>query len=176
MALAEYTVSTFCKIMSEPLPKKAKRDNATDTLLGGVPRPPKASPFMRMSLLLMEPNDHNLTLAKQVGVTDIVLSYPGSSPEAVKTAFDSVAKHGLRFSVIERLVPHSKIMHGLPGRDEQIENFKTLMRSMAAVSRVALRSFCATHCCDCRFLTDRVFCATTGCPQTTGAGRPLMFR
>lgn len=119
--------------MSEPATKKAKADVDT-SMLGGLQKPAKAAPFMRMSLLLMEPTDHNLRLAKQVGVTDIVLSYPGSSPEAVMAVNETVAKHGLRFSVIERLVPHSKIMHGLPGRDEQIENFKTLMRSMAAVS------------------------------------------
>jgi hypothetical protein len=94
--------------MTEPPQKKVKADE-------NDPKPVTKEPFMRMSLLLMEPNEHNLRLAKQVGVTDIVLSYPGSSPEAVTAANKTIAEHGLRFSVIERLVPHSKIMHGLPG-------------------------------------------------------------
>ena len=36
----------------------------------------------------------------------------------------------MRLTVIERLVPHDKIVHNKPGRDEQIENFKTLLRNM----------------------------------------------
>ena len=33
----------------------------------------------------------------------------------------AVQRHGLKLSVIERFVPHDRIVHGLPGRDEEIE-------------------------------------------------------
>eukprot|EP00937_MAST-01D_sp_MAST-1D-sp2_P000887 g887.t1 len=86
--------------------------------------------FMRPAMLLMQPTDHHLRLAAQVGVEEIVCAYPGSDFESVALLKRRIESFGLRFTVIERLVPHDKIVHNKPGRDEQIENFKTLIRSM----------------------------------------------
>ena len=36
-------------------------------------------------------------------------------------------------------MPHDKIVHGLPGRDEQLENIKTLIRNMG---KVGVRTLC----------------------------------
>ena len=44
-----------------------------------------------------------------------------------------VEAFGMRLSVIERKLPHLKIIHGLEGRDAQIEDIKTLLRNMAEV-------------------------------------------
>lgn len=100
-----------------------------------LPRPR----FMRPALLLMVPSEHHLRLAAQIGVTDIVCAYPGSSYEEVAALQAKIAAFGLRMTVIERLVPHDKIVHGKAGREEQIENFKTLIRSMG---RAGVKTLC----------------------------------
>ena len=86
--------------------------------------------FLRPALLLMVPSEHHLRLAAQIGVTDIVCAYPGSSFEQVSALKAKVEAFGLNMSVIERLVPHDQIVHNKPGREAQLENFKTLIRSM----------------------------------------------
>ena len=44
-----------------------------------LPRPAKEPPFMQLALLLMEPNDHHLALASQVGVQEVRQSDPKST-------------------------------------------------------------------------------------------------
>ena len=87
-------------------------------------------PFLKLGILLVPEisNDTNLKLAAQAGATDIVLPCPGFSLEELDTAVKNMAKHGLKVSVIERFVPHDKIVHNLPGKEEQIENIKKLIK------------------------------------------------
>ena len=125
--------------MSEPAPKKPKTGgDAADSADSTFYRLPRQR-FMRSSLLLMQPTDHHLRLASQIGVTDIVCAYPGSSFEAVSALKARIESFGLKFSVVERLVPHDKIVHNKPGRDEQIENFKVLLRAMG---RAGVETLC----------------------------------
>ena len=77
--------------MADPPAKKAK------TLAFEPDRLPRHR-FMRPALLLMVPSEHHLRLASQIGVTDIVCSYPGSSFEEVsalkaKIEAEKVAGH-----------------------------------------------------------------------------------
>jgi D-mannonate dehydratase len=38
---------------------------------------------------------------------------------------------GMRLAIVERKIPHLKMVHGLPGRDAEVEQFKALLRDMA---------------------------------------------
>lgn len=76
-------------------------------------------------------NERNLQLAAQVGVTDIVLTYPGLELKKLLDAKRLVESAGMRLTHLERKIPHLKFVHNLPGRAAQIEDFKTLIRNMA---------------------------------------------
>jgi mannonate dehydratase len=76
--------------------------------------------FCRPALLLTELTDANLRLAAQCGATDIVGPCPGVADGALQALCDRIAGHGLRLSVVERFVPHDKIVRGLPGRQVRI--------------------------------------------------------
>jgi len=75
--------------------------------------------------------ERNLQLAAQVGVTDIVLTYPGPGVRPLLAAKQLIEAAGMRLTHLERKIPHLKFVHNLPGRDAQIDDFKTLIRSMA---------------------------------------------
>ena len=71
-------------------------------------------------------------MAAEAGATDLVGAYPGTDLAALQTAFDRAAHFGLKLSTIERLWPHDKIVHNKPGREQQIEDTKQLIRNMGA--------------------------------------------
>ncbi len=75
--------------------------------------------------------ERNIQLAAQVGVTDIVLTYPGRDLKSLLIARRLVESCGLRLTHLERKIPHLQFVHNLPGRDEQIADFKELIRNMA---------------------------------------------
>jgi len=86
---------------------------------------------MKLSMIVNPFNERNLQLAAQVGVTDIVLTYPGPGLDSLLSAKRLVESCGLRLTHLERKIPHLQFVHNLPGRDGQIENFKSLIRNMA---------------------------------------------
>ena len=89
--------------------------------------------------MLVNPfTERNLQLAAQVGVEQVVVPYPGLDPDALPDLVKMVEAFGMRLSVIERKLPHLKIVHGLEGRDAQIEDVKTLLRNMAEVGMEVL--------------------------------------
>eukprot|EP00944_MAST-04C_sp_MAST-4C-sp1_P007194 g7194.t1 len=81
----------------------------------------------------------NLKLVAQAGATDIVLPCPGFTLKELEDAVKRMSEHNLNVSVIERFVPHDKIVHNLPGKEEQIKNIKSLIRNM---SRCGVKTFC----------------------------------
>ena len=85
---------------------------------------------MQIALLVTPFSDENLQLAAQVGVTEIVSVYPGLELANLLAIRDRVESFGMRLGVIERLVPTLRFVHNSPGRDQQIEDFKTLIRNM----------------------------------------------
>ena len=93
---------------------------------------------MRLAMLVNPMSDRNLQLAAQVGVTDIVMVYPGLELSSLLEAKRRVESCGMRLTHIERKIPHLKFVHNLPGRDQQIEDFKTLIRNMAEASMEVL--------------------------------------
>lgn len=75
--------------------------------------------------------ERNLQLAAQIGVTDIVLTFPGLDRAAFRHARRMVEDQGMRLTHLERKVPHLKMVHRLPGWEQQTEDFKSLIRLMA---------------------------------------------
>lgn len=85
---------------------------------------------MKLSMIINPFTERNLQLAAQVGVTDVVIVYPGLELEPLVRAKRRVESFGLRLTHLERKIPHLKFVHNLPGRDEQIADFKRLIRNM----------------------------------------------
>jgi mannonate dehydratase len=82
-------------------------------------------------MLLMPTSDQNLQLAAQVGVSDIVCVCPGLELSPLLELKRRVESFGMRLTHCERKIPHSKVVHNLPGRDRQIEDYKRLIRNLA---------------------------------------------
>lgn len=79
-------------------------------------------------------------IATQLGVEYAVAALPAEryymKPwdfKALLYAKESLNDAGLKLEVIEPAPPHYKIKLGLPGRDEEIEIFKQVLRNMAAL-------------------------------------------
>jgi len=75
-------------------------------------------------------SDRNLKLAAQAGAEGLVIHYPGLDADQLIEICRRTAALGLPVNAVERLIPHSKFVHNLPGRDEQIGDFKRLIRNM----------------------------------------------
>lgn len=90
-------------------------------------RPPS---LMRIALVVTPPTEHHLRLAAQIGVTDIVLRYPGLELDPILKARDHIASLGMRLTIVEGYIPHDEIVHGRANRDAQIRDFQTLIRNM----------------------------------------------
>ena len=108
---------------------------------------------MRLSMIVNPLTDENLRLAAQVGVSDLVATYPGPGVSALLQLKQRAATFGLRLTHVERKVPHDQIVHDLPGRDEQVENFKRLICDMAEAGLEVLcynwmpsEDWCRTSC------------------------------
>ena len=86
---------------------------------------------MRLSMVVNPPTDRHLQWAAQVGVSDIVIPYPGLDPSALAATCRRIATFGMRCTHVERKLPHLGLVHGLPNRDEQVEGIKTLLGNMA---------------------------------------------
>jgi D-mannonate dehydratase len=86
---------------------------------------------MKLSMIVNPFTERNLHLAAQVGVEEIVLPYPGPGLQPLLAARRMVEAAGMRLAIVERKIPHLKMVHGLPGRDAEVEQFKALLRDMA---------------------------------------------
>jgi mannonate dehydratase len=86
---------------------------------------------MEIAMLVNPFTDRTLQLAAQVGVTEVVVNYPGLELSTLIDQKRRVEAFGMRMTVIERKLPHLKIVHNLDGRDTQVENIRILLRNMA---------------------------------------------
>jgi mannonate dehydratase len=87
--------------------------------------------------------ERKMALSKQMGVTGVVspsspsmVNLPDAKPwslEALTAVKDAYASRGLEWKVLEGTPPLDKVKLGLNGRDEEIDNFITLMRNMAKI-------------------------------------------
>ena len=86
--------------------------------------------------------ERKMALSRQMGVTGVVspsspwmLNMRDTKPwtlEALKAVKDAYAQRGMQWKVLEGTPPLDKAKLGIAGKDEEIENFITLMRNMAA--------------------------------------------
>lgn len=87
--------------------------------------------------------ERKMALSRQMGVTGVVspsspwmLNMGDTKPwslEALRAVKDAYAQRGMQWKVLEGTPPLDKAKLGIPGRDEEIENFMTLMKNMARV-------------------------------------------
>jgi mannonate dehydratase len=87
---------------------------------------------MKLAMIVNPFTEHTLQLAAQAGVEEIVLPYPGPGVAPLLAARRMVEAAGMRLAIVERKIPHLKMVHGLPGYEAEIENFRGLVRDMAA--------------------------------------------
>lgn len=84
---------------------------------------------MRLALYLNPLTDQNLMLARQIGVTDIVAPLPPAQQGPVWEFLPllhlrrRIEDAGLRWGVLESIPLTDRIKLGLPGREEDIDNF-----------------------------------------------------
>jgi mannonate dehydratase len=93
--------------------------------------------------------ERKMELSKQMGVTGVVspsspwmLGMRDTKPwtlEALTAVKDAYASRGLKWKVLEGTPPLDKVKLGIEGRDEEIENFITLMKNM---SKIELDTIC----------------------------------
>lgn len=86
---------------------------------------------MKLSMIVNPFNERNLQLAAQVGVSDIVLTYPGPGLKPLLEAKRMVEDAGMRLTHLERKIPHLEYVHALPGREAQVALLKQLIEDMA---------------------------------------------
>jgi len=93
---------------------------------------------MHIALVLPEVSESNMKLARQIGVTDVVTGIPPSAgnPAIPFQTFlllrSKVEDAGLTLSVLEGIHIPDRVKLGLPGRDEDIDNFCQSLRNMGA--------------------------------------------
>jgi mannonate dehydratase len=84
---------------------------------------------MRLATVLTPMTDHNLTLAAQCGVDDVVTRYPGPQLDDLLAVKRRIESFGLRLAVIEGYLPLENIKLG---RDDgsELAALKALVRNM----------------------------------------------
>lgn len=121
---------------------------------------------MRLSMIVNPLTDENLQCAAQVGVSDLVAVYPGPGVAPLLDLKRRAEAAGLRLTHIERKVPHDRIVHGLPGRDDQVAQFRNLLRDMAETGMEVL-------CYN--WMPSEDWCRTTRDARERGGARVTAF-
>lgn len=87
---------------------------------------------MRIAMVVTPFNDHNLQLARQIGVTNIVLRYPGCQVQDLQPLCQQVEAHGMSVAVVEGNLPIEHVVLGTEQRDAQIDELGQLLQSMGS--------------------------------------------
>ena len=85
---------------------------------------------MRIAIVLTPISDHHLRLASQMGVSDVVIRFPGLEYSDLTDQKARIESLGLQVSVMEGYLPIEDIKLGGPQRDAEIEQMKTLIGNM----------------------------------------------
>ncbi len=88
---------------------------------------------MRIATVLTPLNESNLRLARQVGVTDIVVRFTSEQRDNLAELCDRVAASDLSIAAIEGHLPLKSSVFGLPERDRDLERLRVLIDNMGAV-------------------------------------------
>jgi len=85
---------------------------------------------VRLASVLTPLDSHNLTLAAQCGVEDVVVRYPGPNVGDLHRLRLMVESHGLHLAIVEGYLPMDNIKLGGPHRAQQVDEMKALIRNM----------------------------------------------
>ena len=87
---------------------------------------------MKLASVLTPLSDHNLTLAAQAGVEEVVVRYPGPDLSLIDDLKDRIESFGLRIGVVEGRLPIDAIKLG---RDDgtEMREWKALVRHLGAI-------------------------------------------
>lgn len=87
---------------------------------------------MKIASVLTPLTDHNLTLAAQAGVEEVVIRYPGPDLSLIDDVLARVGSFGMRIGVIEGRLPIDDIKLG---RDDgtEMHEWKALVRHLGAI-------------------------------------------
>jgi mannonate dehydratase len=97
---------------------------------------------MQLAELFLPGEDHKIALAAQIGITHAIVTVSRALGAAPRTSYAEVLRQiggefaaaGMVFAGVEsHPVPAEKIKLGLPGRDEEIENYIAAIRALAQV-------------------------------------------
>jgi mannonate dehydratase len=131
-----YIQGTVAALGASALPLQGEGQSATPV------RKPRGHRGIQLAELFSPEEDHKIRLAAQIGVTHAIVTVEqalGAAPReryvevlaGIRKQFDSA---GLIFAGVEsHPVPAEKIKLGLPGRDEEIENYKAAIRALSQV-------------------------------------------
>ncbi|MCY3005453.1 MAG: mannonate dehydratase [Planctomycetota bacterium] len=86
--------------------------------------------MMRLASVLTPVSDENLQLAAQCGVSDLVLRYPGTEPDAIAKWVRRARAYGLEIGVVEGYLPIEKLKLGIDDGSE-LRAMQDLLRSMS---------------------------------------------
>ena len=93
---------------------------------------------MKLSMIVNPFTERNLQLAAQASVEEIVIPYPGLNLKELLQTKRLVESFGMKLTHVERKLPHLKNVHNLPGREEELEAIKTLVRNMGEAGMTVL--------------------------------------
>lgn len=88
--------------------------------------------------LLLNPDHEQAQFASQIGIQHAIIGGPNSPNgyleyDTLQQAQEVFAAHGIEISAVENVPVHfyDKVMAGLPGRDEQIDNYCTTIHNLS---------------------------------------------
>jgi len=93
---------------------------------------------MRIAMVLTPLNRPNLTLATQIGVTDVVARCPGIDLQALMDTRDQIEEFPLKMTVIEGYLPIKDIIEAGPDRPRQLDEMSQLIENMGRVGATLL--------------------------------------
>jgi mannonate dehydratase len=121
---------------------------------------------MRLSMVVNPPTDRHLEWAAQVGVSDVVIPWPGTDAARLAETCRRIASFGMACTHVERKLPHLAIVHGLAGRDQQVADIKALI---AAMGDCGMQVLCYN------WMPDEDWQRTTATAPARGGARATAF-
>jgi len=121
---------------------------------------------MRLSMVVHPPTDRHLEWAAQVGVSDVVIPFPGTDPAALAATCRRVASFGMACTHVERKLPHLAIVHGLADRARQVAAITSLLAAMGG---------CGMQVLCYNWMPDEDWQRTTATAAARGGARATAF-
>jgi mannonate dehydratase len=115
---------------------------AEAALITPMRKPANTGPGIQLAELFSPGEDQKIRLASQIGITHAIVGVGGALGKVPRDQYVAVltkiksdfAAAGLKFAGVEsHPVAAEKIKLGLPGRDEEIENYKAAIEALARV-------------------------------------------